>query len=230
MDAIRRASLGFGILVVVWIAVYWWWQPAGKSIAFDPEAAEARLVGTSIAQAMDRAADPGVPARREEPVERLSTPPSGQSMTGSGLVDGVIAPRFKSYTVRRGDTIESIAQRELGARDLATAISRSNPLLDPGRLREGQVIQIPLDPTNIQGREVRRTPLASVAVKGTEYVVKPGDTLAEISKGHYGTTAHWKLILEANRDRLKDERSIRPGQTIVIPPQPSSTEGPSGGR
>lgn len=229
MDAIRRASLGFGILVVVWIAVYWWWQPSGKSIAFDPEAAEARLVGSVSTQGNVPIADPVAPARREEPVSRPA-PPQRPPAAESRLVDGVVAPRFKSYTVRRGDTLESIAQRELGARDLAAAISRSNPLLDPARLREGQVIQIPLDPTNIQGREVRRTPLASVAVKGTEYVVRPGDTLAEISNRQYGTTAHWRLILEANRDRLKDERSIRPGQSIVIPPQPSSSEAPTDGR
>lgn len=221
MDAIRRASIGFGILVVVWIAVYWWWQPTGRAIAFDSEAAEARVGSVSTSPESSRAEDSPRPVSQAEPTSQRPPEPAGVPEAAPRLVDGVIAPRFRPYTVRRGDTIEQIAQRELGARDLAPAISRANPLLDPARLRAGQVIQIPVDPSNIQGRDVRQTPLASVAVKGHEYVVKAGDTLAEISKRHYGSTAHWKLILDANRDRLKDERSIRPGQTILIPPQPS---------
>lgn len=232
MDAIRRSSIGFGIMVVVWVAVYWWWQPSARSIAFDPEAAEAKLVEHQSTEPAVRPEAPG-PVRREQaqtPAPERGVPSQAPDAEPSRLVDGVIAPRLRMYTVRRGDTIESIAQRELGAREHASAILRANPLMDPSRLRDGQVIQIPMDPSNIQGREVRQTPLASVAVKGAEYVVKPGDTLAEISKKQYGTAAHWKLILDANRDRLKDERSIRPGQTIVIPPRPSSGETAAGGR
>lgn len=212
MDAIRRSSIGFGILVVVWIAVYWWWQPAGRTIAFDADAQPAPALTP------DPAAEPP-PARVVEPASAPKPAPPPSSPPAS-LVDGVVAPRFRSYTVRRGDTIESIAQRAMGSRDLASALSRANPLQDPTRLREGQTIQIPLDVRNIQGQEIRSVPASSVTARATEYVVKPGDTLAEISKRQYGTTVHWKLILEANRDRLKDERSIRPGQTIVIPALP----------
>ena len=212
MDAIRRSSIGFGILVAVWIAVYWWWQPAGRTIAFDADAQPASALTP------DPASEPP-PARVTEtaPVPKPAPPSSSPP---ASLVDGVVAPRFQSYTVRRGDTMESIAQREMGSRDLASTLSRANPLQDPTRLREGQTIQIPLDVRNIQGQEIRRVPVSSVTPRATEYVVKPGDTLAEISRRQYGTTVHWKLILEANRDRLKDERSIRPGQTIVIPALP----------
>lgn len=212
MDAIRRSSTGFGILVVVWIAVYWWWQPAGRTIAFDTDAAP---IQSPITEADEANPPPRIvpPTPATKPVNALVEPPAAR-------LDGVVVPRFRSYAVRRGDTIESIAQREMGSRDLGAALLRANPLQDPTRLREGQTIQIPLDARNIQGQEILRAPAGSVTVRATEYVVQSGDTLAEISRRQYGSTVHWKLILEANRDRLKDERSIRPGQTIVIPALP----------
>ncbi len=67
MDAIRRASIGFGILVVVWIAVYWWWQPTGKAIAFDPEAAEARVSPGLKPPESSRPTEPPPPVSRAEP-------------------------------------------------------------------------------------------------------------------------------------------------------------------
>lgn len=50
------------------------------------------------------------------------------------------------------------------------------------------------------------------------YVVQAGDTLAQISAAFYGTTQHWKRILEANPGL--DAAALRVGQTIIIPPAP----------
>ena len=49
------------------------------------------------------------------------------------------------------------------------------------------------------------------------YKVKSGDTLSGISRRYYGTPDRWQEILNANRDVLKDDRSLVIGRTIRIP-------------
>ncbi len=49
------------------------------------------------------------------------------------------------------------------------------------------------------------------------YVVVDGDTLTRISRKFYGTSARWEDILNANRDTLKNEKSLVVGSTLKIP-------------
>ena len=49
------------------------------------------------------------------------------------------------------------------------------------------------------------------------YVVVEGDTLTKISRKFYGTSARWEDILNANRDILKDEKSLAVGSSLKIP-------------
>jgi nucleoid-associated protein YgaU len=49
------------------------------------------------------------------------------------------------------------------------------------------------------------------------YVVKPGDSLSAIAKAVYGNANRWGEIFEANKDKIKDPRLIRPGQELRIP-------------
>jgi nucleoid-associated protein YgaU len=51
------------------------------------------------------------------------------------------------------------------------------------------------------------------------YVVQKGDTLSKIAKQFYGNTADWRLIYEANRDRIEDPDLIQPGWKLEIPEQ-----------
>lgn len=217
MDAIRRSSIGFALLVIVWIAVYWWWEPKPRSIAFD----QPRSEGPS--QLPVRTPEAALPAPEPTPP---SPTPAVEPPPPRVTIDGVESPRFRQYTVRRGNTLEVIARRELGSSDLASALARANPLMDPTRLREGQSLRIPADPGNIQGREVRSIPASDVTPGAMEYQVKAGDTLGEISKTVYGNASHWRSILEANRGTLKDERSLRAGQRLLIPPLASGDSAP----
>jgi nucleoid-associated protein YgaU len=50
-----------------------------------------------------------------------------------------------------------------------------------------------------------------------KHVVKDGETLSSISSHYYGTANRWREILQANRDVLKDERSLAIGATLKIP-------------
>ena len=49
------------------------------------------------------------------------------------------------------------------------------------------------------------------------YIVKSGDNLSKIAKQFYGNPNEYKRILQANRDQIRDENEIRPGQELKIP-------------
>ncbi|MCC5844003.1 MAG: tetratricopeptide repeat protein [Verrucomicrobia bacterium] len=60
-------------------------------------------------------------------------------------------------------------------------------------------------------------PQQEPATASRTYVVRPGDNLSLISQRMYNTPNRWREIMDANREKLPNERSLRPGQTLVIP-------------
>ena len=59
------------------------------------------------------------------------------------------------------------------------------------------------------------TPVAAPAPR--IHVVVAGETLGKISRQYYGTTSRWPEILAANRDVLRDEKSLIVGTKLRIP-------------
>lgn len=53
----------------------------------------------------------------------------------------------------------------------------------------------------------------------TEHTVTKGDTLMSIALDHYGTKAAWKLIYDANADRIPDKDRIKVGVVLRLPAQ-----------
>jgi nucleoid-associated protein YgaU len=49
------------------------------------------------------------------------------------------------------------------------------------------------------------------------HTVSDGDSLTRISTRYYGTASRWQEIYDANREVLKGENSLRPGQRLRIP-------------
>jgi len=49
------------------------------------------------------------------------------------------------------------------------------------------------------------------------HVVAEGETLTRISMRYYGTSTRWEEIYDANRDVLKGQNALRPGQRLRIP-------------
>ena len=49
------------------------------------------------------------------------------------------------------------------------------------------------------------------------HTVTEGDSLTRISLRYYGTPNRWQDIYDANRDVLKGENALRPGQRLKIP-------------
>ena len=67
-----------------------------------------------------------------------------------------------------------------------------------------------------------RAAASDVPASGTQgevYVVKPKDTLYSIARARYnGDHTKWKLIYEANRERISDPNRIYVGMKLIIPP------------
>jgi nucleoid-associated protein YgaU len=57
----------------------------------------------------------------------------------------------------------------------------------------------------------------SLAPKEQVYTVAAGDSLSKIAKQFYGNSNEYMKIFNANRDKLSDPNTIKPGQQLVIP-------------
>jgi nucleoid-associated protein YgaU len=207
-----RLAGGFVLLVALWIAVYWWWEPAEPPIRF----AEDEPVRV---EPSPQESKPAVKASTDAAVNVVSEPKVPKS---SGVVEpgprAVRAPEFTEYVVQDGDTFERIAKKIYGSSKSAGLISRANPFVDPTKLRAGRKLRLPKDPGNITGKPVD---VPAAAAEGSRlYVVEAGDTLGEISRKLYGSGSMQKALFEANRDKLASPDSLKPGQELVVPPAP----------
>ncbi|MCC5785867.1 MAG: LysM peptidoglycan-binding domain-containing protein [Phycisphaerales bacterium] len=52
------------------------------------------------------------------------------------------------------------------------------------------------------------------------YTVRSGDSLSVISQRVYGSARHWRVLYEANRDRIPDPDRLRVGAELRVPPLP----------
>lgn len=64
-----------------------------------------------------------------------------------------------------------------------------------------------------------KKPVMTKEVEAKRYKVKAGDTLAGIADEFYGQRTAWKLIYQANRDKMADPNALRIGQELIIPSQ-----------
>lgn len=106
-----------------------------------------------------------------------------------------------TYTVRRGDTLGSIAEK-FGT--TIQELARLNDLADADNIIVGQHLKIPSGS--------KRTEPTPTTAKRRVYVIQRGDTLLSIAREH-GLTV--RQLQEANN--IKDPARIYAGQTLVIP-------------
>jgi nucleoid-associated protein YgaU len=241
MEAPNRLVASMVGLVVLWVVVYWLW-PAQPAVRFAPgvvSAAGTPLPPPMLATAKDSsekdnaAANPNpndkpndtsaaTPTTPPSPAPSDAAPqPTLVARNAPAPQPAVIAPQFREYRVREGDTPARIAQRELGDAKLASAVLQANQLMSPAHLRAGRIIRLPLDPTNVQGKPVAVNSEAqgTPALPTPEYIVRKGDSLAAIARRVYGSEAKVQLLIDANKDTLADPSSIRPGQLLRVPPE-----------
>ncbi|NJN32415.1 MAG: LysM peptidoglycan-binding domain-containing protein, partial [Synechococcales cyanobacterium RM1_1_8] len=97
------------------------------------------------------------------------------------------------YQVKTGDTLISIARQWMGTGDAWRLIAQLNGLGDPGQLRVGQTLKIPI----------------------TEYTVQTGDSLRRIAREQLQTEAAWQNIAVLNN--ITDPRFLVVGQVLKLP-------------
>lgn len=126
-----------------------------------------------------------------------------QNVTGSkpGLMDKVAADRSGP---RHAWQVHASAQRRWAGLTLGT------PRYQPRTLA---MVAAQLDALAL-------APFTPPAELLSEELVKSGDTLSKIAKRVYGKSSHWRIIFEANRDRLDDPDMLFPGQLLRLPPAP----------
>lgn len=215
-SASGRLVAGLAVLVAVWIGAYWLYDPRRPGddsitkLAAEgglPPAARNALADQDRLQPSLGPVEPEPQPHRVEPVP----PPVVPTPAPKPAID---KPEFDTYTVQVGDTFEKIAKAKLGSAALASVIKQANPMKDPRRLRAGDQIRIPRDPSNVQGKP------ATPAPSGDVYTVMPGDTLSGIASKLLGSSKHWQLILDANAGTLDSAEKLRPGMKLRIPSKP----------
>ena len=75
----------------------------------------------------------------------------------------------------------------------------------------------PLPPVGAGGLPAGTPSSATVTPAPRLHAVAEGDTLTRISVRYYGTSNRWQEIYDANKEVLKGENALRPGQRLKIP-------------
>jgi len=164
---------------------------------------------------------PGAPSFPDEavtstpaPIDPLTPPTS----TPSGLVTPTALPEFDEscvYIVRGGDSLYRIA---IVNNTTVTALRNANPQVVGDLIRPGQRLNLPDCQPSDANAGLTPAPTELVqptepsAVSGTEYIVRPGDTLYDIGL-RFGVTV--QSIINANN--LTNPDRLRIGQRLIIP-------------
>lgn len=133
--------------------------------------------------------------------QRLAIPGSGSS-AGAGASG-------TTYTVRRGDTLSSIAQRH---GTTVTALVRANGLANPSYIYPGQRLVISGGASSSSAGQASSGGSQAAGGGGVTHTVRRGDTVTSIAL-RYGTTV--TAIVQANG--LANPRLIYAGQRLRIP-------------
>ena len=120
----------------------------------------------------------------------------------------------RSYTLKKGDSYYSIAKQELGNAARWKEIEKLNGI-PAEELRVGKTIKLPSKEAAVTSPTKSPTIDNNSSSDARVHVVASGETLMDISKKHYGTTAKWKDIIKANPG--VDPEGLKVGQKLNLP-------------
>jgi hypothetical protein len=135
--------------------------------------------------------------------------------------DGTLMPKVlpKTYVVKSGDTLWSVAQAFYGSGYNYVDIASDNKLSNADELMEGSTITLP----EVAVRVPLYEDLMATVENGDKtqatnsYIVKKGDSLWNISVTVYGDGYGWTAIFDANKTIIADPGVIEPGWELTIP-------------
>lgn len=132
------------------------------------------------------------------------------------------APALQVYTVKKGDTIWTVAKAHKVSRK---ALCAANKLPEDAKLALNQKLKIPAEGTGLRTATTRTaadtsTDTATTATRpaGKTYKTKQGDTLGGLARQFYGEEKSWKKIYEANKKVIGSNPNVlKTGITLTIP-------------
>ncbi|MEM1209735.1 MAG: LysM peptidoglycan-binding domain-containing protein, partial [Planctomycetota bacterium] len=186
----------------------------------EPEAPTVPTIDLTTLRATPLATPPG----GSEPVDLTPAPSPEVAVVEEPAPTPVIDPtpppppapvEPTTYTVRRGDTLSSIAVRLYGQERRWVDIAQANPTIDPIRLRVGQTLKLPSDARVPPPDQ----PEIDAPVAERSHTIQSGENLSSIAQRYYGRAARWRVLFNANRDVLgNNPNAIRAGMVIKVPP------------
>jgi nucleoid-associated protein YgaU len=143
----------------------------------------------------------------------------GTVADGTEIASADTSNAATQYTVQKGDSLWNIAKDHLGGGAKWQEIYQLNQNLigqNPDLIYPGTTLQLPGGAPEIA---------SGGTTTMTNYIVKPGDNLWDISHDMLGKGSSWGDIYQANKDIIgADPGLIHPGQQLQVP-----TTDPSGG-
>jgi LysM repeat protein len=146
--------------------------------------------------------------------QKLTIPVIESAAVAPGPTESTPGPGERTYKLKAGDSYYTIAKRELGNASRWRELEKLNGI-GAEDLRVGQTIKLPAK----EMATVPTVPTGPVGdtgpTSGRVHVVAAGDTLGEISRKYFGTTAKWKEIVKANPG--VDPENLKVGQKLNLP-------------
>ncbi len=142
---------------------------------------------------------------------------------------------YKTYTIKRGDTLSALAAQYLGHARYAGQIVKANPGVHPRRLRVGMKLKIPTgagQPTasrpssTATGRAAAVVESARPVPKDRAYTVKTGEGWYDLAERFLGQGSRWPELFEMNKDRVPRNPNILPRGTVIELPKKVATTRP----
>lgn len=148
-------------------------------------------------------ADTGNDGNTGNPVPVNPPQPPVKPTPDTGTGDTTISKAMlyaRNYTVKKGDTLKSLAKKYYGKSSKWKKIYNANKAKlalasASSKLKEGMKLQIP----------------------AINYTVKKGDTVKDIAKKYFGARSKWKLIYQVNKDVITPSLKVKAGAKLVIP-------------
>lgn len=225
MSGTSKAVLSICVLLLAALVVYYGMTPANRpsvTVGDIParNANEVQLFGRDLdAAAAALGIPPAVVEITEEPVavDKMvdaeipkSTPPIQSPLPQ----DPVVTREVVVYTVMLGDTLGGISLDLFGSSKYATKIAHFNGIDDPRNIQPGRNLRIP-ELTQAKPKSTVSKP--AVSTDRETYVIQSGETLSDIAEDFLGSPHKWRLIWEANKQRISNPDRLKIGTTIVIP-------------
>ena len=164
-------------------------------------------------------------AANDTKVSAVSNPEDWKDVP-SGDVKKAIA-KFKAHKVQYNDSLRKIAKKYYGdeSRWLLIFNANQDKIQDRNSLKIGTKLIIPEEKTTAQKIKTEiTTPSLSQVVEvedakptARKHIIQQGDSLYILAIKYYNDGTKWDKIFDANKKILKDPKSLKIGQELVIP-------------